>query len=222
MTNALGFVRSPLASVASWLLNHQQTIQAKRGGSADARPITQGLEDSLRTLLPLTAVESRRYLLLATRSEWTAYLDNGRRGTDTAILSHIASTLACQAVRAYSAEQTKDRAGRVLQYGARIFELYGPEKTNFLNYVRTISVANDGGRWRIDLGGTPLASEDEAWFSPRKVADKFEHEHLAALLNSLGIDAYDESFYLPQGVLVERSGPTGPGYAEYHLEDLHR
>lgn len=101
-----------------------------------------------------------------------------------------------------------------------MFELYGPARTEFLNYVRTISVANDGGRWRMDLGGTPIPYEEQSWFDAKRVKDRFQVEHLASLLRTIGIDAFNERYYGERGVLLERHGPTAPGLREYTLAEV--
>jgi len=170
-------------------------------------------------LLPLTSVERRRVLLLSTSSEWTAVFDNGYQGGDGAALSFPAAELHCRAIRV-AAVRDAEVAGRHHRYGARIFELYGPDKTDFLNYVRTISVANDAGQWHVDQSGVPLAGEEKSWFGARKLKDRFREEHLAALLHSLGIDAFDERFYASKGVLIERHGPTAVGSREYQLAEV--
>lgn len=54
-------------------------------------------------------------------------------------------------------------------YGARMFEMYGPEETEFLSYVRTISLANDGGRWRFNQSGMPPHEEDTEWHAARSI-----------------------------------------------------
>lgn len=220
ITLELGLIEVPCAEVAKWLLDFESSVQAKRGGAAHRKDVSGNLELMLLQLLPLTSVEARRYLLLPTTAGWTAYFDNGWRGSDASSLSHTARELQCRAIRVASIPEAKGSSGKVTRYGARIFELYGPERTYFLNYVRTISVANDGGRWRFDQGGTPLPHEDASWFSARTIKDRFSHEHLVALLRGMGLAPFDASFYESKGVMIERSGPTAVGYEEYQLADL--
>jgi len=170
----------------------------------------------------LTSVERRRTLFVPTASEWTAVFDNGWQGSDAAVLSVAASELRCQAIRVVAIEVSGgDRRvpSKGQRSGARIFELYGPDQTEFLNYVRTISVVKDGSRWRFDQSGTALSAEDPSWYAPRTVADRFRVEHLALLLRRLGADAFDENFYRGDAAVVERHGPTVPGCHEYELDE---
>lgn len=219
ITSEFGFVQAPPDIVAGWWLQREATIQRERGGGVDSRSVSGDLVETLSCLLPLTSVERRRVLLVATSSEWTAVFDNGWQGGDAAGLSSTALDLRCQAMRVVAVSDIKVQ-GTFRRYGARIFELYGAERTEFLNYVRTISVANDGGRWRMDQSGEPLPGEDPSWFSARQVKDRFREEHLALLLRSFGIEAFDQAFYRRDALLIERHGPTAPGYREYQLAEI--
>lgn len=221
ITASFGFVQAPCEAVASWWQTRDAAFQAKRGVSVSSRVVSGELEAMLRSLLPLTSVEIRRVLMLRTISDWTAVFDsNWRGGGDAAWLSSAAEGLGCKAVRVVAAEELKS-GGDYVSYGARMFEFYGPERTEFLNYLRTISVANDGGRWRMDQSGKPLPCEQTSWFEAKRVKDRFQVEHLASLLRALGIDAFDERYYGADGVLVERQGPTAPGFREYELAEVH-
>ena len=59
-----------------------------------------------------------------------------------------------------------------------------------------------------------------SWFGARQVKDRFREEHLASLLRSLGIDAFNQSFYRSEGLLLERHGPTAAGCREYQLSEV--
>ncbi len=223
ITSEFGFVQAPYETVVAWWAERESSVcesgtHGRRANLIAARRVDGGLEASLRSLLPLTAVERRRTLILPTASDWTAVFDSGWRGGDAARLSYAAAQIRCQAVRVVSTTDVK--IGRsYCRYGARIFELYGPEKTSFLNYVRAICVANDGGRWRMDVFGAPLPGEDAAWFEPRQARARFHEEHLNTLLRSIGIEAFDDRFYGSGGTLIERRGPTVAGYREYSLSE---
>jgi hypothetical protein len=222
ITSEFGFVEVSESALAEWWLARESAIQAKRGITIQRRAVAGSFEQVLLTLLPLTSVENRRTLLVPTQSRWTAFFDNGWQGSDAEGLSLAASDLKCKSVRVVAVPETMSHRGntsRVGRYGARMFELYGSEKTDFLNYLRTISVANDGGRWRFDEAGSPLEGEDSSWYSPRNVKDRFRLEHLTSLLRTLGIDAFSEAFYAERGTLFERHGPAAAGLREYGLAE---
>jgi hypothetical protein len=80
--------------------------------------------------------------------------------------------------------------------------MFGPLSTDFLNYVRTISVVNDGSRWRFDANGTVQDFEDQAAYARRKVADRFTSEMLVDYAAALGLSAFDPDFFPGPSVLV--------------------
>lgn len=210
ITTEFGFVETSLDAVTSWWIDREVGLGRDRGVSAGADDVRGTLAENLHRLLPLTSVECRRYLMLSTSSGWTAVFDNGWQGSDASGLFFPARELGCRAIRVVTTPADA-------LYGARIFELYGPKQTAFLNYERTICVANDGGRWSVEQSGKPLAGEQPSWFEARKKKDRFRTEHLAALLATLGIDVFNESFYGPDGRLVEKRGPAVSGSVEYDL-----
>ena len=153
-----------------------------------------GLEDALQALLPLSIGEYARVLFVPTAGPWTAYFDNGWRGTDAfPPMSHLAKRLATRGLRVVAVPPTEGR------YPASIFELYGPEDREWLNFERAISAMKDGDRWRFSVSGDPLPFEDLDRYSARRVRDRFPHELLGRYLEELGIRAFDESFYMPNG-----------------------
>jgi hypothetical protein len=94
--------------------------------------------------------------------------------------------------------------------GAVQFELFGPVDTEFLNYVRTVSVVFDGSKWRFDATGTVQAFEDVAAYRARRIRDRFTSAMLERYCQALGIDVFDPSFYGPRAVLVESVVPMAP------------
>lgn len=220
ITTEFGFVEAPLAVVSDGWSAWQNRLLAPAGEGVRSRTIAGELEVQLAALLPLSVVEARRVLMVPTRSAWTAVFANGHQGGDAAGLAFVARALGCRAVRVVNAPHVVV-GGTVRRYGARMFELYGPEVPGQpLNTLRALSVANDGGRWRMDVSGPPLRGEDPAWLAAKSVRHRFLPAHLAAVLRSLGIDAFDASFYGSPGVLVERWGPPVPGYRERSLEEV--
>lgn len=219
ITSEFGFLEASSDEVGRWWLQHEASIQEKRAGTVDSRQVSGDLAALLSELLPLTSVERRRVLIVPTLSDWTAVFDNGWQGGDAAGLSLPAMELRRRAVRVVCVADVKTQAG-YRRYGGRIFELYGPERTGFMNYVRTMSVTNDGGRWRMDQSGAALPGEDPSWLHARQVKDRFREEHLGSLLMTLGIDAFNPSFYRSEGLLIERHGPTAAGCCEYQLSEI--
>ena len=205
LTNTFGFLPCPVDVATSAFLDWQRPIQDGRGVALEARAVHGSLEALLRTLLPLTSVERRRFLFMATRSEWTAFVDNGHQGTDAfPPVSYLAQAIGCRGVRA-----TDAASGRT--QGGTIFELYGPQDTGWLNIERSISAIRTDGRWAFSASGTALVFEKPEFYARRRIKDRFDTGVLKTYLAALGIDAFDPAFYADEGRLIEKVGATAPG-----------
>lgn len=147
--------------------------------------------------------ENMKGLLLEDR--WAPVTSElGFLGTDAAsAMASMARRLSYRGMRVVAVPHTlREDKGR---YGAVMFELYGPRQTEWLNYLRTLYVSNDGGRWVFGQSGEPLP---------------FEKLELAEYLRHLGLSPFQEDFYLPQGApawLVEKTGPGVDAQKEYTL-----
>jgi hypothetical protein len=219
VTDTIGFIRCNPARAAGFFTEWQRSIQEKRGVSVGSTDVNGSLEAKIRRLLPLTSVERRRYIFIPTRSNWTAFLDNGHQGTDAfSPLSYMAEKLSCEAVRA-----TYDPGIRDTSDMAVIWELYGPHLVDFSNTVRAVFVADDGNGLIFSESGEVQPYEDVGKYSSRLKRDRFTPQMLDNYLRALGIEAFDENFYQPEGqaaILVEKSGPIAPASREFQLADL--
>ena len=103
-----------------------------------------------------------------------------------------------------------------------IWEVYGPEKTHFLNYVRSIAALNDGGRWTFEESGTPFPFEETGLYRARRIKDRFTLDMLKHHLAALGLRPFEEDFYLPDdhpAQLIELDGWRPPGLKEFSLAE---
>ena len=82
------------------------------------------------------------------------------------------------------------------RYGAVIFSLYGPESNGPTNLVRSVYAANDGGEWVFNATGTKQSFEQEDKYSSPQIRDRFTLEMLEHYLRVLGVQAFEEQFYL--------------------------
>jgi hypothetical protein len=222
MTSEMGFLEARAEYAARAFASWQAGLQAPRGISVQVRPVSGSLEQALSALLPLTDAERQRYLFMPTRSSWTAYLDNGWRGTDAAsAMGYMAEAIGCRGLRVVAVPHTlrKDKG----RYGAMMLEVYGPHKTDWLNYLRTICAANDGGRWVFEQSGQPFPFEKLERYQERRVRDRFTFDMLKDYLHHLDLDPFEEDFYLPErgpAWLVERVGPVLPTQKEFTLAQV--
>ncbi|ATB39503.1 hypothetical protein CYFUS_004947 [Cystobacter fuscus] len=219
VTSDMGFLETDVERAARALSSWQGGLWASEGVIVTARPVDGSLEQVLSALLPLSGGEKQRHLFIPTRSAWTAYVDNGYRGTDAvSAMSYLAQVLGCRGMRVGAVPHTlREDKGR---YGVVALEVYGPRQTDWLNYLRTLYAMNDGGRWVFGQSGEPFPFEKLARYQARKVRDRFTLDILEEYLLHLGLSPFQEDFYLPQGAkawLVEKTGSFFSAQKEYTL-----
>lgn len=226
ITSTIGFLETPLAVGVEAFLRWQRSIHEPLGISFTQRPILGGLEPALLALLPLTSILRQRHLFLPTASPWIAFFDNGHQGTDAfSPMSYLAEQTGCRGMRVTAIPDTvqgefKGSRGR---YGGLVLEVYGPDRTEFLNYVRSIALVNDGGRWVFEQSGSPFPFEDvERYAAPRR-KERFTFGMLERYLQAMGLSPFDEAFYLPDpgdaAILIEKHGPQPAAIREFSLAE---
>ncbi len=212
ITSELGFVQATVEVVVQVLVGWQESIHGPRGASYTTRTVSGDLEQLLGALLPLTTHERRRFLVLPTSAPgWTAYFDNGVQGSD--VFAHLTSLARLNGLRCVRASVVPDTAsGRGSKpggrYGATVFEVYGESKAWLAGVERSVTLINDGGRWRFSQDGPALPFEDLDAYQARRVKDRFPPALLQRYLAEMGLQPFDESFYAPagSGVLIEKQG----------------
>ena len=213
LTDTIGFLRCPIEVAVAAFLEWQRAIQKERGVRLHERKVAGPLDGLLRGLFPLTSVERRRFLFLPTNSDWTAFIDNGHHGTDAfPPISYLAQVIGCAGIRA-----TDARPGAT--QGGTIFEMYGPELTDWLNIERAIYATLIDGRWSFGMSGTMLSFENPAFYKRKRIKDRFNSDVLKQYLGELGIWAFDIDFYRHEGILAEKSGVSAPGMQLFDQTD---
>lgn len=219
VTSDMGFLEMDAERSARAFASWQERLLAPRDIAVGIRPVSGSLDQVLSALLPLTGGEKRRHLFIPTHSAWTAYVDNGWTGTDAvSAMSYMARTWGCRGMRVGVVPHTlrKDKG----RYGIVAMEVYGQHPTEWLNYLRTLYVMNDGGRWAFGQSGEPFPFEKVEQYQARKVRDRFTFDMLKEYLRHLGLSPFQEDFYLPPRAfawLVEKTGPVVPSHKEYTL-----
>lgn len=117
---------------------------------------------------------------------WTKIVNNQRGGSEVAdLVGRLSLTVPGRVVR------VADRAGAVVEqngfrvrteYEARIVELFDEGES-----IRSISCADDGGRWSYDVAGEPLPIEAEFDDVALRRRDRFTRTNLHDLLRSIGV-----------------------------------
>jgi hypothetical protein len=207
VTSSIGFLRLPLDEATQALAEWRRHLHGKVG----VTQLSADLPELVTALEPLTGGVRPRELLVATaEAAWTAYFDCGVQGGDpSSVVGHLTRTVRCHGVVVCSVPHTLgtslETPGR---YGAVQLELYGPLMTDFLNYVRTISLLHDGSRWRFDANGTVQDFEQTDSYRARRVRDRFTSEMLASYSAALGLRPFAADFYPGPAVVVE--SPVSP------------
>ncbi|HLL04733.1 MAG TPA: hypothetical protein VK539_29375 [Myxococcaceae bacterium] len=159
---------------------------------------------------------------MPTRSAWTGYVDNARGGTDAeSAMAVMARKAGCRGLRVVAVPNTY-RKGKG-RYGAVMLEMYGPHRTAWINTIRAVNAANDGGRWVFAQWGEPFPFEKLEQYQAPRMKDRFTFDMLQEYLRHLGLLPFEERFYLPDGApawLVERTGPTVPTHEEFTLAQV--
>lgn len=212
ITSEIGFIELEPSAVVSAFAEWHGRLRAPFGVRVSLREVHGSLADALSALLPLTSVERRRYLFAPSASQWTAYFDNGRRGTDAfAHVGSLAEQLSCRGMRVVAVPNNPPKlyGNSPGTYGGTILEVYSQQAAHPLGVERTIAAVNDGGRWTFDESGPPYEFEHTERYQERFIRRRFTFDMLDEYLQHFGIRVFDDSFYLPEGraTLVEDHGP---------------
>lgn len=199
ITSGLGFLEAPLEEVAKALEKWRVAIH----GSARQERFPGGFEENVLKLEPLVSGWRARELLVATSNpNWTAFFDCDHLGGDQRTpVSYLAQAMGCHALFVCSVPPSKDATHG--PWGGLQFELYGPVG-NPLNYVRVISLAQDGARWSFDndVEEPVLDFEEVEAYTSRKVRDRFTLDMLKRYSAALGLHPFDPEFYPGPSILV--------------------
>ena len=176
---------------------------------------------TLNELLPLTTLDARRYLLIQTNSDWVAFFENGYPYPDIdSAVGYLSEKLKCRSLRVGWSPNQYDKNSGKGTLGATIFTLYGPEKIDADNCIRSIQSINEGSSWQFYQTGEPLSFEDVTLYKKRKKSERFNREVLDTYLKSLGLDFFNEEYYKTDKVtLVFKEGEMFEGVKCYSLQD---
>jgi hypothetical protein len=210
ITSAIGFLRLGVDEAAvvlnEWRRGHVDEVE-----STD---LDVGFPECLHALEPLTGGVRPRELLVDASNGWTAYFDCSLRGTDAvSTIGYLSRKVHCQGLAVTTVPHTVGLRGvKSGQLGSLQFEMFGPDRTEFLNYVRTVALAFDGGRWVFEASGAEQWFEELDRYKARRVRDRFTSEMLERYCRALDLDVFDPGSYGPRAVLF-RSRVSVPANA---------
>ncbi len=197
ITSSMGFIEGETSRVAETFIAWQKEVQRKGSlaqyllSDARSHEVSGNLDEVFRNLPPLQKVGASRFLFIPTRSGWTAFVDNGYRGTDPTAIAHLADLLKSRSVWIVSIPHTlpKTSASGKGWSGALIFEVYGHTRTHWLNLMRSIRLENDAGEWQYEQSGEPFSFEQTKRY--------FDLDLMKRYLLELGLAPFENNFYLP-------------------------
>ncbi len=222
ITSSPGFLKLGLDDAASALAMWRRRLNRHRPVLVEE--ITDPFPECLRRLEPLTGGVRPRELLVEASKGWTAYFDCSLRGTDAvSTVGYLTEAAGCQGLSIRAVPHTLGQPGLSHgRMGAVQFEMFGPFKTDFLNYIRTVHASFDGSHWVFDAIGTPQDFEEiDAYQAPR-VRDRFTSGMLERYCKALGLDVFNPQAYGPRAVLVRTQVDVPPSGKVMKLDEVQR
>jgi len=151
---------------------------------------------------------SQRVLFLSTRGRWTCCFDNGAKGGNPfTIVGELSQQMHCRGISCGCIPNTLTRGdkGKPGTWGAVKFTLFAPDKRDFLNVDRSVSVINDIGGWEFNTVGSVQDFEQVERYKANRIVDRFTPEMLEDYCRALDISLFDANFYGGAGVLTHVS-----------------
>lgn len=216
ISSTVGFLERPLGEVVEFFASWQKSLGPLR--RIKTKFFESELEAAFLKLEPLHERKSK-YLLMATDSRWTAIFDDVYTGPDvTGDVIHATKTLGCNGVRVVVDPGFKE------SHYACILEVYGPQACNKpLNYVRTVTLADDGDRWVFHQSGKPYDFEKTEFYERSRKKDRFNFDLLSEYLGHFDIHAFEDGFYKSdKAAVVEIMEITGFLNRKYSLHEVQR
>jgi hypothetical protein len=213
ITFHVGFVECRFDQLARAFTVWQEEIDEKLGTRTETSHSSASLPDALLKLEPLTTPLDR-YLLIETRSAWTAVFSNGLSVNDVfSPVSYLPTLLGCRGLEVTSIPDRSDNGKKdgLQVYGALVFGLYGSKTTDWLNRIRRIAVTKDVNGWEFSADGEIQPYERAENYRKRNAVDRFTVDMLESYCGALGIEVFEARFYGGQNLVSRRETTTPPG-----------
>lgn len=185
LTNRMSFIKTDIDTAVStyqnWLTERKYVV----------REINGGLEDCLEALLP--SPYPSKILFVETASQWTAMFKNdlgesyeGENVAKRALVYNV--KISCY---------PNDYQARVNDWGGGYLSVFNPGRESDME--RHIWLHQGDSSWEFDQRGEPYPFEDTAPYNSKFARDRFTPLQLENICKNFGIDAFNESYYKPQG-----------------------
>jgi len=213
VTFRFGFIETSFASLCDAFEQWHKEIDAKFAVKTEFRNIVAPLGTALLSLQPLTTPLDG-YLLVETKSNWTAIFANGLRVNDVfSPVSYLPLRLSCRGLEVgYAPDRSKsDRKDLIRVWGHALFALYGPSNTDWLNRIRFLSVSNDVSGWSFSESGDVQPYEEVEAYKKRQIRERLTFEMLERYCRALGVEANQLDFYGQKSCVVKTTGQKHRG-----------
>lgn len=193
LTTNLFFLKSDFRSIADLSLSYFRSW-AKGEWPVGSDLVGGGLEELIRGLEPLRS-SATRFLVVPTRSPWTAMFSNCRDGMEQSLPSVLARRLHCAFLRVVDAPGSDEVRRAPVAMPARMFN-YVADMSREDAASRDIELLVEDG-WEFEERGSPLPGEDTSVYRARRLRDRFPHSQLRALCLLVGTRPFELDFYDP-------------------------
>jgi len=209
ISSTIAFIENDINTITSELIAWQNPLINKFNNTLQSKVINEDLKKTMLSLCPLTTIEKRRYLLIPTKSKWTAFFDNGHMGTDRTAPEVLGEKLNSKVI--YISFDTIEEEN-VFDYYDLIDGDYGLK--------RAISVTKES-KWEFNQYGNALSFEDIEKYKLRTIKERFTIDMLNNYLKEFSIDIFNEDFYntLDGSMLINKIGPKFKDTRELSLQD---
>lgn len=208
ITTKMSFLKADIEEVKNEFLKWQNPLVEKFDNFFDFKTIDLPLEDTLKSLLPLTTAERRRYILITSKNNWVCLLDNGHTGTDRTVPEILGKRLDCKVVFTIYDPNTEDT----------LLDVFDTQNSSF-NLIRSISAINENG-WIFEQFGDIQDFENPEYYKSRQIKKRFNFNILKEYLDNLDINAFDASFYKSdKAILIEKKGKMFDSTKELSIKE---
>jgi hypothetical protein len=195
ITSSIGFLRASLAQTAAVFEEWRRQLYP---AGVRVENVSGQLADLFPLLEPLTTRVRPRELLVEVAGGWTAYFDCRFHGTDPQGFAAVLSSRT--GAPGVTVTAVPDRWAQNGPLGAVQFEWHDPASVPGDMRDRSISISNEGPRWRFDVHGPVQPFEEVERYGARRLRDRFTTDMLERYCSALGFDVFNAAAYGPRGV----------------------